>query len=123
MADEKKESGPEKQAGSQPKPDTGSDVRHPPPERAAESGASRYGSAHRPLPPLAQQAVSEFAQISEELPAASLTVTQGSLQAPCRGDGRWCLPDVNCSARPTMGSEAKAAFADNRSFCSPVIEK
>lgn len=42
-------------------------------------------------------------------------------QAGCLDNLRWCLPDVNCKARSTMGALAKEAFEENQTFCKRIV--
>jgi hypothetical protein len=92
----------------------------PPAAPQVGAGAPASGQSSTKLDPV-QQALAEFQQIVNSLPVLTPPVPAVALQAPC-DPGRWCLPDVGCSARTTMTTEAQAAFDDNRRSCpSDVI--
>jgi hypothetical protein len=70
-----------------------------------------------PLTGVAVQAATEYGQIASELAVASLSIgAPAGLQTRC-GEGFWCLPDVNCSARDFTSEAVREAFFDNRQIC------
>jgi histidinol dehydrogenase len=54
--------------------------------------------------------------VGELAVASTLVGTPAGLQATC-GEGFWCLPDVNCSARDFISETVREAFFDNRQIC------
>lgn len=67
----------------------------------------------------------EFREISNRLNVVTSLFRAQSLQTPCRGEGRWCLPDVNCTARATFSPTVRDAFVNNQQFCgneAPVLD-
>lgn len=66
-------------------------------------------------------AAKEFAQIVSLINVVSVEPQFQASQVQCPDKPRWCLPDVNCTARVTLSQEAIEAFKDNRSFCNPNV--
>jgi hypothetical protein len=63
-------------------------------------------------------AINEFAQITSAInvggfQVAYVTSTQGCPEE----NAKWCLPDVNCTARVTMDEGTRKAFTANRVHC------
>ncbi|MEE9302723.1 MAG: hypothetical protein V3U84_02955 [Thiotrichaceae bacterium] len=70
------------------------------------------------------RATREFREISNRLTVVSSLFRAQLLQTPCRGEGRWCLPVVNCKSRLTFSQTAQDAFVNNQEFCeneAPVL--
>lgn len=89
-------------------------------EKGKPSGAIKRGATQRreepQVDPEVQRALDEYEQIRQELPTVAATSKFLALGGECARPARWCLPDVNCSARG-FGKEAQSAFDDNRRFC------
>lgn len=63
-------------------------------------------------------AISEFAQIASATKAGDFLVMYRTAIQGCPEEGaKWCLPDVNCTARLTMDGDTGQAFTANRTHC------
>ena len=65
----------------------------------------------------------EFNRIKNMLNNISLKQQfASSTNVECEDNPSWCLPNVNCTARATMRTEAKKAFERNKKFCNTPIK-
>jgi hypothetical protein len=63
-----------------------------------------------------QQALHDFQQILASLAVVGPPAQPSAIEKACP-ERDWCLPDVSCSARHTMTTEAKKVFDQNLASC------
>ena len=80
----------------------------------AQAQAQAAPSSGEPSP---EQAATEYAQILNLLNLAGVQTSFQAASDLCKKPPQWCLPDVSCTARVTLGTQAMEQFKENRKIC------